>query len=92
MRVCLCVCVYVRVRHLQVSQWLTVCRSTAPRPSPPPRLPPVGVGVQDDVTLLLQALYQLRAPQVARTQYMHTPYTRKHTHKEAHMLDYNVNQ
>lgn len=70
--VCVFVCVYVHVRRPQVLRWLTVCRSTVPLPSPPPRLPPVGVGAQEDVTLLLQALYQLRAPQVAHT---HT-----HTH------------
>lgn len=75
MRVCLCVCVYVRVRHPQVLQWLTVCRSTAPHPSPPPRLPPVGVGAQEDVTLLPRALYQLRVPQVAHTRHVHIPQT-----------------
>lgn len=41
--------------------------STAPHPSHPPRLLPVEVGAQEDVTLLLRALYQLRAPQVAHT-------------------------
>lgn len=42
-----------------------MCHSTVPHPSPPPHLPPVEVGVQEDVTLLLPAPYQLRAPQVA---------------------------
>lgn len=61
------VCVHVRVHHLQVLRWLTVCRSTVPHPSPPPRLPPAGVEAQEGVTLLRQALYQLRVPQVAHT-------------------------
>lgn len=64
--------------HLQVSQWLSVCHSTVPRHFPPPHLPPVGVGAQEDVTLLLRALYQLRAPQVVYTQ--HIPYIHKHAH------------
>lgn len=67
--VCLSSCVYVPVLLLlQALQWLTVCRSTAPHPSPPLRLPPAGVGAQEDVTLLQRAQYQLRAPQVAATQ------------------------
>lgn len=43
-----------------------MCHSTVPPPCPPPHLPPVEVGVQEDVTLLLPARYQLRVPQVDR--------------------------